>query len=114
MRSGDEFPIDDWSTRDEQFATISDRAFVRKTFHEYPSLRSKSPRNGYIESIPYRGQAFDANEWLIVPGGWNHEHCSLCWTTIKEGMTYSVNGNEVTILCDYCRDHYTDQLQAKA
>jgi hypothetical protein len=112
MQSGHDFPIDDWGTRDKDFATVSDRCFSRKVFHPYPSLRLRHPQNGLNQWKPYRGEAFDGDEWELEAGGWDHEHCSLCFAKILDGMSYWVNAGEVTILCDYCRNHYAEDLVA--
>jgi len=112
MLSGQDYPIDDWSNRDEQFAKVSDRAFVRRNFSSYPSLRRVC--DGLAEWKPYDGGPFDATEWVVVPGGWDHEHCSFCMAKIVDGMSFWANGNDVILLCDYCHGHYTDRLETTA
>jgi hypothetical protein len=96
----------DWSYYDQQMAEVSDRQFIRHTFHEYPSLRSKHPQAGWFVSKPYKGDPFNDSEWTLLPGGWDHEHCSLCFEKVTEGMNYWANANEVTILCERCHNHY--------
>jgi hypothetical protein len=111
VKSGFDFPIDDWSTFDAQVADISDRQFAQKTFYSYPSLRAKKPDNeGWYVSKPYHGEEFDDTCWTLIPGGWDHEHCSLCYCDITDGMTYWSNDREVVILCDYCHEHYQNVL----
>jgi hypothetical protein len=110
MQSGQDFAIDDWSQRDEDFAFVADRTFTRKVFAPYPSLRLLPPQNRLNQWKPYRGEAFDGAIWELVPGGWDHEHCSLCFSKILDGMSYWVSACEITILCDYCRDHYAEHL----
>jgi hypothetical protein len=56
---------------------VADRAFIRKVFSPYASLRRRQPEKGLNEWKPYRGEPFDENIWKIVPDGWDHEHCSL-------------------------------------
>jgi hypothetical protein len=111
MKSGYDFPIDDWSVRHQDIAQVIDRQFTQSVFHSYPSLRSQHPVDGWTESKPYHGEPFNEAEWTLKPDGWNHEHCSLCYATITDGMTYWANDREVTILCDYCYDHYKGQLK---
>ncbi len=111
MLSGQEFPVDDWSTRDEEFAFIADRRFVYRVFQTYPSLRLRHPQGGLNNWKPYNGELFDNEVWELVPGGWDHEHCTLCFAKVTDGMSYWANTGSVAILCDYCHDHYAAQLQ---
>ena len=111
MLSGQEFPIDDWTTRDVEFAGVTDRAFSQKVFNTHSSLRRNLP-DGLREWKQYNGEPFDESVWELIPGGWDHEHCSLCWARIADGMTYWANGGEFKLLCDYCHDHYASQLTA--
>jgi hypothetical protein len=99
-------PDGDYSVPDQQMAEVADRNFLRRTFHDRPSLRSKHPKGGWVESKPYEGEPFDEADWTLAPGGWDHEHCTLCYERISNGMTYWANGNEVTILCESCHGHY--------
>ena len=110
IMSGYDFPIDDWTTRDQQMADVVDRQFTQRTFHVYPSLRAKRPVDGWIQSKPYHGEQFDETDWSLTPGGWDHEHCFLCYARISDGMTYWANDREVNILCDYCHKHYENEL----
>jgi hypothetical protein len=99
-----------WSHYDAEVAAITDRVFVQRTFYIRPSIRSKKAADGWFQSRPDKGEPFDESEWTLVPGGWDHEHCSLCFSRINDGMNYWSNGNEITILCDQCYDHYKEQL----
>ncbi len=113
MKSGyDEDLITDWSFYDSQMENeVTDCNFAQTTFHALPSLRALESESGWFCSKPYHGEEFDPKEWRIVPGGWDHEHCKLCFAKIIDGMSYWANGNEVVILCDRCFDHYRPQLQ---
>jgi hypothetical protein len=113
VRSGDDEPtITDWSVFDGEFVeNVLDRVFVHKTFYTMASLQARQSENGWVASKPHRGQDFDDAQWTLIPGGWDHEHCRLCYARIVDGMTYWANGNEVIILCDRCFDHYRPELQ---
>jgi hypothetical protein len=37
----------------------------------------------YRTSRPYTGQPFDSKDYDLVPGGWNHDHCDICWWTLS-------------------------------
>jgi hypothetical protein len=117
MRSGydDEYVESDWTSFDCQIADeVIDKTFTQTTFHVLPSLRSRRAEAGWVCSKPYHGGEFDATEWAVVSGGWDHEHCTLCFARIVDDMTYWANGNEVVILCDRCFDHYRPQLHVPA
>jgi hypothetical protein len=116
MRSGyDEHEISDWSSFDRQIAVdVLDKRFTQTTFHVLPSLRAIRGEGGWVCSKPYHGEEFDASAWKLVEGGWDHEHCTLCFARIVDGMTYWANANEVVILCDRCFDHYRSQLDVPA
>ena len=112
MRSGyDEHEICDWSSIDQEFSErVVDKTFVQTTFYVLPSLRALRPEGGWICSKPYNGEGFDASAWEVVPGGWDHEHCTLCFAKIVDGMTYWANAGEVVSLCDRCFEHYRSIL----
>jgi hypothetical protein len=78
----------------EQLATFRRCTFIRRVFASCPSLRTKKPmdrdtlppdsRDGgeWYRSTPYTGQPFDSEEYELVEGGWDHEHCDVCWARI--------------------------------
>ena len=45
---------------------------------------------------------------IIEKDAWNHEHCSLCWETISEGLNYKHEGftNGKDWLCEKCYNEY--------
>jgi hypothetical protein len=112
MQSGYENPTDEWSCRDEVLGEISDKEFEQTTFHILPALSQINPTDGSRCYMAFRGEAYDESVWTVVPNGWDHEHCCLCWCTIVDGMTYWANDREIDILCDYCHEHYRSQLPA--
>jgi hypothetical protein len=32
----------------------------------------------------YHGQAFDPDTTDLVPDGWSHDHCAICWWTLHD------------------------------
>lgn len=40
---------------------------------------------GYYISSPYLGGEFDEIRFRLAPGGWDHEHCYLCWEKVEDG-----------------------------
>lgn len=103
----------DWSVTDQKFAEITDLRFVSKIFHPCPSLRSKKPDKGWSMTKPYRGGGYDGSAFVLIEGGWDHEHCSFCSLRIADGDTYWVNTGEVILLCPACFEHYRDRMPRK-
>lgn len=113
MKSGD-FNVDgDWTLLDADFVEIRDLQFEHKTFRSKPSLRRRESRDGWIQETEYNGQPYDEAEFELIANQWDHQHCSLCFATIKDGLTYWANKDEVTILCDRCFSHYEDRIHAQ-
>ena len=109
MKSGD-YSIsreDDLFRRD--FAEIADADFQQCTFSIQPALVAKEPVNGHRVWHNYNGESYDPSKFNLVTGAWDHEHCSVCFFTIKEGHTYWQNGGGVTLLCDACHDAFHAQ-----
>lgn len=56
---------------------------------------------------PYaRSAAADLGEKWIIPGGWDHEHCSICWTHIDPGDRYFYHAELDEFLCVACFDRH--------
>jgi len=54
---------------------------------------------------------FDPSKHVIIPGGWDHDHCSMCWATIsqyceKEAEQWGYESTEGEWLCDECHEKY--------
>lgn len=51
------------------------------------------------------GEPFDPKEFELREGGWDHEHCDVCWAEVLDGMSYWPNvdpdGGHVD-LCETC------------
>lgn len=79
MLSGQDFPIDDWSTCDEMFANVTDRDFERRVFQSYPSLQSRQAEHGHTVWKPYHGEPYDAQEWSSSPVGGTMSIARFAW-----------------------------------
>ena len=106
MNSG--WPADGRNWRDEYYRIgldqITDRAFVQLTFSPGPALVEKKPPPGHQAWREYIGQAFDPEEFDLVPNLWDHQHCIVCDFTINPGHTYWRNGQDL-IVCDVCHEY---------
>jgi hypothetical protein len=89
--------------------------FVHRVFAPYPCLRSIEPMGdgpfqGHRMWKPYRGQDYDPEEFELVEGGWDHEHCHLCGAHIDDGDSYWANEDEDWGLVDLCAKCYSDAI----
>jgi hypothetical protein len=95
--------IDDYSSEYYQSVLqhIVDFEFVNKEFALAPALYTQLENGRKWEQ--YRGQSYqqDGSQW-IVPDGWDHEHCSVCYWRISPGDSYWENTGHVVLLCDEC------------
>ena len=92
----------------EQLATFARCQFVHRQFASYPSLRSIEPLNERGGSFwqPYRGEAYDPEKFELVEGGWDHEHCDVCWEKIVDGVAYWTNDDAEAGHLDLCESCY--------
>ncbi len=102
MKSGDYSASRDTDYYRRAFSEIADRNFVERTFFSHPALVAKEPADGRRMWQDYHGEAYDTSKFDLVEDMWDHEHCSVCWFTIKDGYTYWENGNRIKLLCDAC------------
>jgi hypothetical protein len=107
MKSGDYNISRDGEYYRKEFADISDRAFVQRTFFSRPALVTKHPVTGHRMWTDYQGEPYDKSEFELIEGMWDHDHCSICWFTIKDGFTYWENTNRIKLLCDACYEAFT-------
>ncbi len=102
----------------EQLATFRRCTFARRVFAFYPSLWAKKPMRaddmppdsreggeGHV-SKPYAGEPFDPDEWELQEGGWDHEHCDVCWAKVVDGMWYWPNVDPDAGQVDLCEACY--------
>ncbi|MFO0959584.1 MAG: hypothetical protein U0800_19470 [Isosphaeraceae bacterium] len=60
---------------------------------------------GLIISQPYAGQSPDPDRARLVPGGWDHEHCSMCLARIVPGDAWWATAPpEEAGLCPDCHE----------
>ncbi|MGA2177012.1 MAG: hypothetical protein ABSH38_18715 [Verrucomicrobiota bacterium] len=107
MKSGDYSISRDDEYYRKAFAQIRDRHFEQRTFSSRPALVAKEPLNGHRMWKDYHGEQYDKSEFDLVEGMWDHEHCSVCWFTIKDGYTYWENDRRIKLLCDACHEAFT-------
>jgi hypothetical protein len=106
MKSGDFSVARDDEYHRKEFAQIFDRQFVQQTFASHAALLAKEPVNNHRILQDYHGEPYDASKFDLVEEGWDHEHCSVCFFTVKDGHTYWENGDRIKLLCDACYETF--------
>ncbi len=106
MESGDYSVARDDEYHRKEFAEIHDRQFVQRTFASHSALMAKELMNNHRVLSDYHGEPYDTSKFDLVEGGWDHEHCSVCFFTIKDGHTYWENGGRIKLLCDACYETF--------
>jgi hypothetical protein len=106
MRSGWPTEGRDWNS--EYYRTgieqLTDRNFSHFTFAPRPALRARMPMNGYRVEREYTGGDFSSEEWELIDGRWDHQHCTVCYFRIEPDHTYWSNGQGL-IICDTCHEY---------
>lgn len=64
----------------EQVAACRTHTWHRERWQRRPALVH---RVGGTRSR-YHGQTFDATKIDLVPDGWSHDHCAICWWTLHD------------------------------
>jgi hypothetical protein len=93
----------------EQLAIFRRCRFARRVFASYPSLRAIKPMDEegrWHVSKPYAGEPFDPEKFELLEGGWDHEHCDVCWAKVVDGMAYWPNVNPDVGQVDLCEACY--------
>jgi hypothetical protein len=96
---------------EQELATFRRCRFARRVFHPRDCYRSREPVGDFSEFAEEwreRGDELlqDDSLFEVVPGGWDHEHCDVCWGRVVEGMTYWPNVNEDAGHVDLCETCY--------
>ena len=63
----------------------------------------KDPVNGHRMWTPFDAATFSKEEYDVVEGMWDHEHCAVCGERIESGNLYWLNSQNF-ILCPACHE----------
>src|ERR1700753_3458615 len=107
MKSGDFSDSRDDEYYRKEFAALKERKFEQRVFSARPALVSKEPVNGHRMWKDYHGEPFDSNQFDLVEGMWDHDHCGICWFTIVNGFTYWESDGRIKLLCDACYEAFS-------
>jgi hypothetical protein len=60
--------------------------FVREFYSDQDMLITREPDDaGFYVSGVYKGEPFDETRFEVVRGGWDHEHCHICYAKVMAG-----------------------------
>ena len=103
--------------RDELVAAFRKDAWTLEKWTRQPALVARDRRTITF----YHGQEYDPEKYDLVPDGWGHDHCELCFKTItdftrEDGRAPVVdkgytNGNS-WICCACYRQHLEGKLES--
>ncbi len=82
------------------------RDFKHQIFACRSAMVKKKPVNGHRMWTEFDPTTFSDAEYDIVPGMWDHEHCCVCWDSIKQNDSYFENSQK-RILCPNCYEAFT-------
>jgi hypothetical protein len=101
---GNRYLVRSWWTSDQlELARDLNRVWTEIQFRSAPALAYVRDR----QTILGRATEGAPPGAVLVPQGWEHEHCALCWATISETL-----GNELAYvsgnnwLCSECHHRY--------
>ena len=100
-------PVETWWTPD-QMELVEDRSRV---WHEQvfqPSDSVAFPGEEYTVARKKDAEEPKLSEGTVIPDGWEHEHCALCWRTIspQPGDYSSSYTDGKDWLCKPCYDNF--------
>src|SRR4051794_39014233 len=101
------FPSESWWTP-PQVALVEDRARNWRQANFEPSDAVSFSNAGRTIIGRRRSGAADVPVGRVIPGGWDHEHCALCWATISllPGDQSSAYTDGHDWLCSACYTGY--------
>lgn len=92
----------------ERAALVLDRdhKWMRKEFQAQDAFEPEwSPRGG----AHYWGKAHEnaTAPGRVIPGGWNHQHCAICWSKISQSeQMHGYRSEEDIWVCEACYNRY--------
>jgi hypothetical protein len=106
---------------DKDLATFRRCHFVRRVFRARDCYRSLEPPEDFMDFLEeWQEQGDDLFEdperFEVIEGGWDHEHCDVCWVRIGDGDPYWPNEGEEgghVDLCDKCYPRVMEVLRAE-
>jgi hypothetical protein len=105
---------------EQQLALFRRCRFEHQIFRPRDCYRSIEPPEdfmGFVDEWGERGDDLleDTARFEVIEGGWDHEHCDVCWARVENGVAYWPNVDEQVgqvDLCDACYPRVMDLLRS--
>ena len=81
---GSEWKLDDIR---EEISWCKQQSWSHQKWKPTPALVNKN--GGRVSQ--YHGQKYDPEKIDLVPEGWTHDHCSICWFTLYDSEKHDEN-----------------------
>jgi len=103
-----------WTPRQAEMVEDRSRHWQAQTFR--PSDALAFPHDGGTVARQKSPDESAIGDARVMPDGWDHEHCALCWQTISlhAGDQASGYSDGRDWLCTDCYEHYIVPRLAKA
>lgn len=90
-----------WSDIEDSVCACRGSSWNREIWKPSPALIDRKGTS----TTRYVGQQYDTTRTRLVPDGWTHDHCEICWWTLHEsedeaeGVGYTDGHNWICIEC---------------
>jgi hypothetical protein len=106
---------------EQELATFRRCRFAHHVFRPRDCYRSLEPSPDFLAFVDEWGERGDEllngpTLFEVIEGGWDHEHCDVCWARIEDGDTYWPNVDEEAgdvDLCEKCYPRVMELLRAE-
>ena len=96
----------------EDLATFGRCRFVHRVFRPRDAWKTREPPDDprkLLKEWAAQGDKFvedHPEQFELLPGGWDHEHCDVCQARIEDGNGYWPNEDESVGQVDLCESCY--------
>jgi hypothetical protein len=107
LKSGSVYVFRNWWSLDQlRFVRDSSRRWKKEKF--MPQDAVELPQTDAIRVLRLRREGEDVVDGVLIAGGWDHEHCFLCWREILPGKDDNDAGysDGEKWLCEDCYETY--------
>jgi hypothetical protein len=96
-----------WAPYQLELAKDKTRVWRREKFEPSDELAFRLVDGGTMGRKKLEGEKIPPGGF-VVPGGWEHEHCKLCWATIADIQGFQNSGytDGEDWLCEACYEKY--------
>jgi hypothetical protein len=82
---------------------------VKAAISQHGASRWFPQSGGHEVLVPYGGEAYDADIFRVVPGGWDHETCTHCRAHIPPmTLCWVTPSGWYVLLCQQCHGAFSE------